>query len=104
MLDAIKMTDMRIPANAIIHVEEMKGGVVLSVEVDGQIIYTMAYDEETDSYAELYDRNDKRACQVHEDFMGWSLLNKKRCQNDIFFNETDRIYKEMKYKDKICNK
>ena len=56
MLDAIKMTDMRIPANAIIHVEEMK-------------------DEETDSYAELYDRNDKRACQVHEDFMGWSLLH-----------------------------
>ena len=46
MLDAIKMTDMRIPANAIIHVEEeMKGGVVLSVEVDGQIIYTMASDE-----------------------------------------------------------
>ncbi|MGY2612343.1 hypothetical protein [Bacillus pretiosus] len=75
MLDAIKMTDMRITANAIIHVEEMKGGVVLSVEVDGQIIYTMAYDEETDSYAELYDRNDKRACQVHEDFMGWSLLH-----------------------------
>ena len=67
---------MRIPANAIIHVEEMKGGVVLSVEVDGQIIYTMAYDEETDSYAELYDRKDKRACQVHEDFMGWSLLKK----------------------------
>jgi len=53
----------------------MEGGVVLSVEVDGQIIYTMAYDEETDSYAELYDRNDKRACQVHEDFMGWSLLH-----------------------------
>ncbi len=52
----MKMTDMRIPANAIIHVEEMKGGVVLSVEVDGQIIYTMAYDEETDSYAELYDQ------------------------------------------------
>ena len=75
---------MRIPANAIIHVEEMKGGVVLSVEVDGQIIYTMAYDEETDSYAELYDRNDKRACQVHEDFMGWSL-SLKRCQYDIFF-------------------
>ena len=74
---------MRIPANAIIHVEEMKGGVVLSVEVDGQIIYTMAYDEETDSYAELYDRNDKRACQVHEDFMGGHFF-KKRCQYDIF--------------------
>lgn len=76
---------MRIPANAIIHVEEMKGGVVLSVEVDGQIIYTMAYDEETDSYAELYDRNDKRACQVHEDFYGMVTSSLKRCQYDIFF-------------------
>ena len=37
MLDAIRMTDMRIPANAIIHVEEMKGGVVLSVEVDAKL-------------------------------------------------------------------
>lgn len=74
MLDE-KLIEMRAPANAVIHVEEMKGGVVLSVEIDGQIIYTMAYDEETDSYAELYDRNDKRARRVHEDFMGWSLVH-----------------------------
>ncbi|CAG9611700.1 hypothetical protein BACCIP111899_00872 [Bacillus rhizoplanae] len=74
MLDE-KMTDVKISADAVIHVEEMKGGVVLSVEIDGKIIYTMAYDEETDSYAELYDRNDKRARQVHEDFMGWSLVH-----------------------------
>ncbi|ENQ3104741.1 hypothetical protein SAMN04488168_102193 [Bacillus sp. 491mf] len=74
MLDQ-KMTDVRISADAVIHVEEMQGGVVLSVEIDGQIIYTMTYDEETDSYAELYDRNDKRARQVHEDFMGWSLVH-----------------------------
>ncbi|WP_369900421.1 hypothetical protein [Bacillus manliponensis] len=74
MLDE-KMIEMRAPANAVIHVEEMKGGVVVSVEIEGQIIYTMAYDEETDSYAELYDRNDRRARQVHEDFMGWSLVH-----------------------------
>lgn len=74
MLDE-KMTDVKISADAVIRVEEMKGGVVLSVEIDGKIIYTMAYDEETDSYAELYDRNDKRARQVHEDFMGWSLVH-----------------------------
>ncbi|PHA03668.1 hypothetical protein COE51_00725 [Bacillus pseudomycoides] len=74
MLDE-KMTDVKISADAVIHVEEMKGGVVLSVKIDGKIIYTMAYDEETDSYAELYDRNDKRARQVHEDFMGWSLVH-----------------------------
>ncbi|CAM4110585.1 hypothetical protein BAMA_13740 [Bacillus manliponensis] len=74
MLDE-KMIEMRAPANAVIHVEEMKGGVVVSVELEGQIIYTMAYDEETDSYAELYDRNDRRARQVHEDFMGWSLVH-----------------------------
>ncbi|MFD3446180.1 hypothetical protein ACFDTO_16420 [Microbacteriaceae bacterium 4G12] len=70
-----RLMDTKIPDNAIIRVEEMKGGLVLSVEIDGQIIYTMAYDEETDSYAELYDRNDERAQQVHNDLMGWTLLH-----------------------------
>lgn len=74
MLDE-KMIEMKVPSNAMIHVEEMEGGVVLSVEVDGQIIYTLAYNEETNSYAELYDRNDKRARQVHEDFMGGVLMH-----------------------------
>ncbi|MBO9128319.1 hypothetical protein [Bacillus sp. 165] len=70
-----RLTDVKMPEDAIIRVEEMEGGVVLSVEVDGKIIYTMAYDEETESYNELYDRNDKRAQQVHNDLMGWKLLH-----------------------------
>ncbi|WP_028400420.1 hypothetical protein [Ectobacillus panaciterrae] len=69
------LVEAKIPAGAVIRVEEMKGGVVLSVEIEGQVIYTMAYDEETDSYGELYDRNDKRAQQVHDDLMGWKLLH-----------------------------
>jgi hypothetical protein len=70
-----KMNDIKMPADAIIRVEEMKGGVVLSVEIDGRVIYTMAYNQDTDSYGELYDRNDKRARQVHHDLMGWQLLH-----------------------------
>ncbi|MFX3625212.1 MAG: hypothetical protein ACE3JP_14600 [Ectobacillus sp.] len=65
----------KVPDDATIRIEEMKGGLVLSVEIEGKIIYTMAYDEETDSYGELYDRNDKRARQVHDDLMGWTLLH-----------------------------
>lgn len=70
-----KMTEIKMPADAVIRVEEMEGGVVLSVEIDGRIIYTMAYNQETDSYGELYDRNDKRAQQVHDDLMGWKLVH-----------------------------
>ncbi|MCP8968690.1 hypothetical protein [Ectobacillus ponti] len=70
-----RMLEARVPEDAVVHVEEMTGGLVLSVEIDGKIIYTMAYDQETDSYAELYDRNDRRAQQVHEDLMGWTLLH-----------------------------
>ncbi|MDG4656039.1 hypothetical protein P6P90_01700 [Ectobacillus antri] len=69
------MVDMKMPDGAVIRVEEMKGGVVLSVELDGQVIYTMVYDEETGSYGELYDRNNKHACQVHADLLGWQLLH-----------------------------
>jgi hypothetical protein len=70
-----KLADVKIPEDAVIRVEEMEGGIVLSVEIEGKIIYTMAYDEETESYNELYDRNDKRAQQVHNDLMGWKLLH-----------------------------
>ncbi len=76
---------MRIPANAIIHVEEMKGGVVLSVEVDGQIIYTMAYDEETDSYAELYDRNDKGRAKYMKTSWDGHFFIKKDVNMTSFF-------------------
>lgn len=69
------LVDAKLPQNAVIRVEEMKGGIVLSVEMEGQIIFTMAYDEVDESYGILYDRNDKRARQVHDDLMGWKLLH-----------------------------